>query len=122
MTDDIGSVDDNASATRSTRKIASLAGQQFVALTTYRKNGVGVTTAVSPIVRDGKLYFLTSSDAGKVKRLRNNPKVSLATSTMNGRLVGPPIAGIARRLEGNESSAVANEIRRAWGVPGFFIL
>jgi uncharacterized protein len=103
------------------RTIASLEGQRFVVLTTYRKNGVGVHTTVTPIIRSGKLFFLTPSDSGKVKRIRNNPRVTLASSTANGRLIGPPIEGTAHLLDEAKADAVAAKIRRAWGLTGFFI-
>jgi PPOX class probable F420-dependent enzyme len=103
------------------RKIASLEGQRFVVLTTYRRSGAGVHTTITPIVRGDKLYFLSISDAGKVKRIRNNPRVTLAGSTANGRLIGAPIEGRARLLNETESEKVAAKIRRAWGFTGFFI-
>jgi PPOX class probable F420-dependent enzyme len=121
MTDSIGSAGDRILAAQSTRKIASLEGQRFVVLTTYRKNGVGVHTTVTPIIRNGRLFFLTTHDSGKVKRIRNNPRVTLASSRANGRLIGPPIEGMARLLSDAESAKVSAKIRRAWGISGFFI-
>jgi PPOX class probable F420-dependent enzyme len=90
-------------------------------LTTYRRSGVGVHTTITPIVRGGKLFFLTTGDSGKVKRMRNNPRVTLASSTANGRLIGAPIEGRARLLNESESEKVGAKIRRAWGFTGFFI-
>ena len=78
-------------------------------------------TTVTPIIRHDRLFFLTPSDSGKVKRLRNNPRVTLASSTANGRLIGPPIEGAARMVNDTESARVADKIRAAWGLPGFFI-
>jgi PPOX class probable F420-dependent enzyme len=113
---------ENAGSARSRALLESLHGQQFVSLTTYRRNGVGVLTPVSPVVRDAKLYFLTMSETGKVKRLRNNPRVTLAASTANGRLTGPRIEGTARRLSEAESAGLRSEFRRAWGIMGYLIL
>jgi PPOX class probable F420-dependent enzyme len=103
------------------RTIASLEGQQFVVLTTYRKNGVGVHTTITPIIRNGRLFFLTPGDSGKVKRMRNNPRVTVASSRANGLLIGPPIEGTARLLSDAEAAKVSAKIRRAWGLSGFFI-
>ena len=57
-----------------------LQGHKFIALSTYRKSGQPVVTPVWFTQRDGKLYVWTGASSGKVKRLRNNPHVSLATS------------------------------------------
>jgi PPOX class probable F420-dependent enzyme len=108
-------------APTSARTIASLEGQRYVVLTTFRRTGVGVHTTVTPIIRNGRLFFLTPHDSGKVKRIRNNPRVTVASSRANGRLIGPPIEGTARLLNDAEAAKVSAKIRRAWGITGFFI-
>jgi PPOX class probable F420-dependent enzyme len=80
-------------------------GHQAV-LTTYRRNGQGVSTRVGIIVSNGKLYFMTAANTWKVKRLANNPRVQLALYPGRGKASGPVIEGVARRL-------FADELRRA---------
>ena len=62
----------------------SLKGENFIRLTTFRKNGTPVPTPVW-FARDGdRLIVTTSSKAGKVKRLRHTPHVQLIASGPSG--------------------------------------
>jgi len=63
----------------------SIANEKYVALTTYRKDGTPKSTPVW-IVRldDHTVGFTTASSSWKVKRLRNDPKVTLQPSNSKG--------------------------------------
>ena len=65
-----------------------LAGEQFVSLTTFRRDGTPVPTPVW-IAQDGDapLVVTTPAGTGKVKRLRHDPRVELRTC--NRRRHGP---------------------------------
>lgn len=64
----------------------SLAAEQFVALTTFKRNGDPVTTPMW-IGRDGPdLFMWTPTDSWKVKRVRNNPRVLLAPCSRFGKV------------------------------------
>lgn len=66
--------------------LADLAGASFVSLTTFRRTGIGVSTAVW-IARDGDdLIVTTPRKSGKVKRLRNDPRVTLVPCDRRGRV------------------------------------
>lgn len=66
--------------------LSPLGDASFVSLTTFRKNGVGVSTPVW-IARDGdELIVTTPRRSGKVKRLRNDPRVTLAPCDRRGRV------------------------------------
>jgi PPOX class probable F420-dependent enzyme len=67
-------------------------------LTTFRKNGIPVVTTVWFALEAGKLYIWTAQDSGKVKRIRNNPLVSVAPSSHMGVTRGSAIAAVARIL------------------------
>jgi uncharacterized protein len=77
---------------------AEIHGQRYVSLTTFRKTGVAVPTPLWFTEDSGKLYFMTRSDSGKYKRIRNNAGVRVAPCTMRGRVTGPEFAGTARIL------------------------
>jgi len=63
---------------------ASLAPAPFVALTTFRRTGAPVSTAVW-VVQDGdRLGVLTPAGTGKVKRLAHTPRVTLARCSRRG--------------------------------------
>jgi PPOX class probable F420-dependent enzyme len=65
-----------------------IAGQKYVSLKTFRKNGVGVATPVWFGEEGDKLYVMTRSDMGKTKRIRNNPQVRVAACTIRGTVTG----------------------------------
>lgn len=77
---------------------AEIHGQRYVSLTTFRKTGVGVPTPLWFAEESGRLYFMTRSDSGKYKRIRNNMGVRVAPCTMRGRVTGPAFDGLARIL------------------------
>lgn len=74
-----------------------------VLLTSFRRNGQGVSSPVGMMAMDGKLYFMTPAKTGKVKRLAHTPRVTLALCTYRGRALGPAVEGTARRLAGSEA-------------------
>lgn len=64
----------------------ALARQKFVSLTTFKKNGDAVAAPMW-IGRDGDdLFVWTPADSWKVKRVRNDPRVTLVPSTRTGKL------------------------------------
>ena len=75
--------------------IAQFAGAKYLNLETYRKTGVAVKTPVwfaqDVSHRDPRItvfYIYSEANAGKVKRIRNNPKVRVAPSSIRGSLRG----------------------------------
>jgi uncharacterized protein len=67
--------------------------KRYLSLETYRKNGKGVRTpvwfAVAPMRGGGapeKIYFYTTADSGKVKRIRNRGVARIATCSTLGRI------------------------------------
>ncbi|NJK80013.1 MAG: PPOX class F420-dependent oxidoreductase [Chloroflexaceae bacterium] len=84
--------------THATEVFPNLAGHQYANLTTFRKNGNGVTTPVWFAVEGNKLYIFTDASTGKVKRLRNNTRVVLEPSTARGKPLGPSAPGTVRFL------------------------
>ena len=63
-----------------------LSEQRFVSLTTFKRNGEGVSAPMW-IGRDGAdLFIWTPADSWKVKRVRNDPRVQLAPSSRSGKV------------------------------------
>jgi uncharacterized protein len=77
-------------------------GQKYISLATLRKNGEAVRTPVWFAEENGRLYFMTSSKLGKYKRIRNNPKVTIAPCTIRGRIIGPEFPATIRILRPDE--------------------
>jgi PPOX class probable F420-dependent enzyme len=95
-----------------------LAGERFVSLTTYRRNGAGVATPVW-VARDGDaLIVLTPEASYKVGRIRHDPRVQLVPSTRTGRVkdTGPAIDGTATVVaDPAETQRQRELIRRKYG-------
>ena len=80
------------------------ADQKYLSLATFRKTGVPVRTPVWFVENEGKLYLFTNPKSGKVKRIRNNPRVRIAPCTMRGRVTGPEFEATARILPSSEAA------------------
>ena len=79
-----------------------IAGQKYVRMVTFRKNGTAVPTPVWVGEENDKLYVMSGPDSGKVKRIRNNPDVRIAPCTMRGKVTGPEFAATARILPASD--------------------
>jgi PPOX class probable F420-dependent enzyme len=90
-----------------TGAFARFATQKTVLVTTYRRDGTAVDTPVSIAVDAGEAFFRSYEKAGKTRRLRNNPVVSVAPSSMRGKPTGPPVEAEARRLSDTEDRHAA---------------
>jgi PPOX class probable F420-dependent enzyme len=88
----------------SAASFAPLAQQRTVLLTTFRRDGTPVRTPVSIAVNGDRAFIRSWDTAGKVKRIRNNPAVTIAPCTTRGRPTGPAIPARARILTGEESA------------------
>ena len=90
---------------------AAFAGQRYLNLETFKKNGQGVKTpvwfAAEPSLRldssEARLYVYTIGISGKVKRIRNNPGVNVAPCDMRGELKGAWVPARAEILSGTEA-------------------
>jgi uncharacterized protein len=86
--------------------------QWAILLTTYRRDGTPVRTAVNLAV-DGERAFVRSPGTGwKVKRIRRNPRVEIAPCTVRGRPTGPSWPALARPIEGEQAKRAARALRR----------
>jgi len=93
-----------------------LAGEQFVSLTTFRRDGTPVPTPVW-IAQDGDaLVVTTPAGTGKVKRLRHDPRVELRTCNRRGTVPdgAVPTSGVAEVLAPQPRHPEA--LRRKYGV------
>ena len=63
----------------------AISDEKYVLLTTFRKNGDAVPTPVWIVgLPDGTAGFTTEATSGKVKRIGNNPSVTLQPCSMRG--------------------------------------
>ncbi len=100
--------------------LARFSGHKYLSLETFRKSGAGVRTPVWFAEKDGELLLYTLADSGKVKRIRNNPRVRIAPSDMRGKLLGDWSEATARFLEGEEARRANKELNRKYWLKRLF--
>ena len=94
--------------------LEQFAGQNYISLETFKRNGEGVKTPVW-FAQDGDvLYVYTDADSWKVKRMRNNPRVRVAACTVRGRVTGPWVDMKASFVEGDEQRAADTLLNRKY--------
>ena len=86
-----------------------------MSVTTFRKTGKPVATPVWFAEEKGRIYVYTAPDSGKVKRLRNNPRVQLAPCTALGRALGPAVEARARILAAGETNRARDALLGKYG-------
>ena len=95
--------------------IGQFANAKYLNLETFRKTGMGVRTPVWFAQEGDTFYVYTLPDAGKAKRIRNNPKVRVAPCDMRGNLQGAWVKAHARICEGAEAARGQELLRRKYG-------
>ena len=91
---------------------AAFAGHKYLNLETFKKSGEGVKTPVwfaadpsaSLDSNDAKLNVYTIGVSGKVKRIRNNPRVKIAPCDMRGRVLGEWVEARVAIVTGEEAA------------------
>jgi len=97
---------------------SALGDERFVSLTTFRRNGLPVPTAVW-VARDGDdLVVITPDGSGKVKRVRHDGRVELRPCSRTGAVAegAPRFAGHAALTDETGTSRVRELIRRKYRV------
>jgi uncharacterized protein len=94
---------------------ANLNGAEFMVLTTYKRVGDAMPTPVWFAAAGDRVYLTTQIQAGKLKRIRATPKVTVAPSDRVGNLSGPTVAGLARILESDEAGVAEAAMRAKYG-------
>ncbi len=84
----------------------SLAKQKTVVVTTYKRDGTEVPTAVNVVVDRDHAYFRTWATSGKAKRLRRDSRVLIAPSNGRGKPTGSAVSATARLLSPEEEQPI----------------
>ena len=91
-----------------------LAEKRNVVVTTYKRDGSTVDTAVNVVVEGEHAYFRTWSTSGKAKRIRRDPRLLIAPSTARGKAIGPAVAATARLLEADEEQPIRSALGKKY--------
>jgi PPOX class probable F420-dependent enzyme len=103
-------------STTTTGYFAPIKAAKTISLITYRRDGTRVSTPVHVVAYDDVAYIRTFDPSGKLKRMRNNPEVEVAPSTVRGRVTGESRRAKARILTGEEAAAAGRALARKYPI------
>ena len=89
--------------------INDLENKKYISLKTYYKSGKGVATPVEFAEKEGVLYVNTRKDSWKVRRIKDNPKGTIAPCTIRGKLQGEETDVTVRILSNNQEVNIAKQ-------------
>ena len=95
-----------------TRVVAWAAGR-YLALTSYRRDGEPVVTAVWFVTYEGRLWLWTDAASGKVKRIWNSTSCAVAPCTISGRITGAALPGRAWLVPADHCESRVQSMLRA---------
>lgn len=97
----------------------TVASAKYVLLTTFRKDGSPVATPLWAAAEGDNLLMWTVTDSYKVKRIRRNPKVTVAVCDARGNPKGDPVEARAEVLDASGTEHVRSLITRKYGILGW---
>ena len=90
---------------------------QYISLSTFRRSGAAVATAVWFATDGGKIYLYSALDAGKMKRVRATSRVTVVPCDVKGKVApgAVPVAGSAVELPSERGPFVHGLLNRKYG-------
>jgi uncharacterized protein len=70
---------------------SELANEEFVSITTFKRDGTPVSTPVWVAGENGNLFVISEADTWKVKRIRRDGHVRIAPCGARGAVKGEPV-------------------------------
>jgi uncharacterized protein len=105
--------DDDARA----HDLGGLRGAKYALVITFKRSGESVPTPVWFGLGDGKLYFHSEeAGLGKIRRIRNDPRVLVGPCTVRGKPTGPMVEGRARIVPPEEEQRAEAAIQSNYGL------
>ena len=99
-----------------TGTLEEIAACKRALVVTYRRDGTPVPTPVWAAEADGRFYVRTERAAGKVKRLRRDPRLLVAPCTVRGKPLGAPFEARARVLDADEEPLGERALAARYGL------
>ena len=90
-------------------------GEEFYALTTFRRDGSAVSTPIWLAPAEDRWYAFTPSRSGKVTRLRRDPRVQVAPSDFRGEPAGGATEGTAHVLPDTQLRTATRALTAKYG-------
>ncbi len=97
--------------------LEEIESEKYISVETYRKNGDPVKTPVWFTIKNNQIFVVTRDQTGKVKRLKNNTQVKIATCSIKGEIKGKWVSGVAEILDDEKTK---DAIKRRDKKYGFF--
>ena len=96
-------------------KFEEIDSEKCISLETYKKDNQPIKTPVWFVIKKNLIYVVTRDQTGKIKRLKNNQKVKIATCTFKGKVIGEWMTGTAKILTDKESNEVEKWRNKKYG-------
>ena len=71
---------------------------RYLSVTSFKRDGTGVATPVWSVSDGRRLFAFTDLHSAKVRRIRRNPRILIASCRVNGKLRGEPVPARAEVL------------------------
>ncbi|WP_046314900.1 PPOX class F420-dependent oxidoreductase [Mycobacterium sp. UM_Kg1] len=97
---------------------AQIAKSEYLLLTTFTKDGRPKPTPVWAAPDGDRLLVITQESSWKVKRIRNNPHVTLAECDVRGRPKGEAVEAVATVLDKSHTGEVYAAIGKRYKLFG----
>ncbi|MDX1892897.1 PPOX class F420-dependent oxidoreductase [Mycolicibacterium sp. 050158] len=97
---------------------AEVAKSEYVLLTTFTKDGRPKPTAIWAVPQGDRLIAITQEKSWKVKRIRNTPRVTIATCDRAGKPKGEAVEAIATILDKSANAATYDALGKRYGLLG----
>ncbi len=97
----------------------TIATGKYVLLTTFKKDGTGVPTPLWGALDGDRLLMWTVADSWKVKRIRRNPKVTIALCDMRGNPQGESVNATAEILDETGTEKARAAVASKYGILGW---
>lgn len=101
--------------------INDIARSRNILLTTYTKDGRAKPTVIWAAPDRDRLLVITEADSWKVKRIRNNPKGTVAASDRRGHPTSAPLHVTATILDAAQTADAYAIVARHYGVIGALV-
>ncbi|KOS53132.1 PPOX class F420-dependent oxidoreductase [Rhodococcus rhodochrous] len=102
-----------------TPTFGDLAAAKYVLLTTFRRDGTPVPTAVWAAADADRLLVWTVTDSYKVRRLRRDPRITVAVCDARGTPRSDAVPGTATVLDAAGTERARGVIARKYGILGW---
>jgi hypothetical protein len=98
--------------------LEQLGSEKYALLTTFRRDGRAVPTALWVMPDGAGVAFWTPRDTGKVKRIRNSGRVTVTACDLRGNPRGEAVEGLARLGDAADRRRIGGVLARKYGLLG----